>query len=617
MSSRRRWAAAAALALALSAPASARADWISPGPLAAAHADLDREGRCERCHEAGGGVLEARCLSCHTEVAGPLRQGRGYHAKLIRQSGKACKGCHSDHRGRSYPLIRWSPPAGFDHGAETGFDLDGAHAGAACGACHERRPAYMGAKTTCGGCHEDPHKAELGGDCERCHTTAAFQPASRFDHDRHTEFPLEAKHAAVTCDRCHPRGGARTPSRHPTYRIDRFGDCSGCHADPHRGRTALSSCRSCHATTGWEDTRGLPPAHGPAGWPLVGRHQPVECRDCHGSDLAASVPSECVSCHQDVHGGRLGRRCQQCHDESGWTLSRSMARRFDHDSTDYPLRGRHRTTACRDCHPARGGYAATWQRVAHATCDDCHRAWHPETFVTVEPSTRCESCHTVEGFAVSTFGAAEHRAARFPLEGSHLAAPCGECHAREPRSPTHLAGFDSLACAACHADPHGGQFEAEMAADSSCDACHSTVGWARDAIDHDATPFPLRGAHADAACASCHRATPDAAGEEVIEYRGLPVVCGGCHADAHLGQFQVAGPARGCEDCHAPQAWQIEDFDHAKLTRWVLDGAHAEVACDRCHLPAPVPDREPVIRWRLGEQACADCHQNPHARPRR
>ena len=47
-------------------------------------------------------------------------------------------------------------------GTATGWPLDGKHAQVSCAKCHDQRtasatPTYLGKKTACAGCHDDPH----------------------------------------------------------------------------------------------------------------------------------------------------------------------------------------------------------------------------------------------------------------------------------------------------------------------------------------------------------------------------------------------------------------------------------------------------------------------------
>jgi hypothetical protein len=72
----------------------------------------------------------------------------------------------------------------------------------------------------------------------------------------------------------------------------------------------------------------------------------------------------------------------------------------------------------------------------------------------------------------------------------------------------------------------------------------------------------------------------------------------GCHAgeDAHDGTYGT-----GCATCHSTTAWLPAFFDH-NLTAFPLKGAHAGLACARCHSSG--------IFNGLAT-ACAACHADP------
>jgi len=67
----------------------------------------------------------------------------------------------------------------FDHDQATDFKLEGAHAGLACGGCHQQ--AMHGDKVsqskTCSACHsqDDRHNGRYGNQCERCHDQESFE----------------------------------------------------------------------------------------------------------------------------------------------------------------------------------------------------------------------------------------------------------------------------------------------------------------------------------------------------------------------------------------------------------------------------------------------------------
>jgi predicted CXXCH cytochrome family protein len=158
--SRRAWPLLLALAHVLGwtswAPPSA-AQLLSPGPLSAPHAGLEGDDKCNRCHTSGRGTSNALCTGCHANIADAVSRGRGLHGGPFR--GQACSGCHTEHRGRGSPLIRFDSKS-FDHG-QTGWKLGGAHAKATCKSCHKSR-SWIGLSRTCTSCHSDPHQNRFG-----------------------------------------------------------------------------------------------------------------------------------------------------------------------------------------------------------------------------------------------------------------------------------------------------------------------------------------------------------------------------------------------------------------------------------------------------------------------
>ena len=68
----------------------------------------------------------------------------------------------------------------YDHQAQTGVALVGAHAKAECLRCHnDRGPTAAFAVRGCRGCHQDVHLGELGSDCAVCHDELSNAGCSR------------------------------------------------------------------------------------------------------------------------------------------------------------------------------------------------------------------------------------------------------------------------------------------------------------------------------------------------------------------------------------------------------------------------------------------------------
>jgi hypothetical protein len=154
----------------------------------------------------------AGCAACHADPHVPsFQRGAGAAAVLATSD---CARCHEESSFRSLPH-------GFDHGAETGFPLDGAHGTTSCSACHapleapdtRGRTMDRAVGRRCVDCHADPHagqflRAEAGipaatVDCSRCHDPRGEFRANTFDHTWDTDFPLDGSHVTVACGACH------------------------------------------------------------------------------------------------------------------------------------------------------------------------------------------------------------------------------------------------------------------------------------------------------------------------------------------------------------------------------------------------------------------------------
>ncbi len=432
--------------------------------------------------------------------------------------------------------------------------------------------------------------------------------------------------------------------------------CLECHAevaalqDQQRGlhsrRTLMlgKSCANCHPEHAGRDfdlvawpggTRdGFD--HRQAGWTLEGKHAPLACDRCHASEYRhdpvaklsprtttagwMGLETDCASCHadDDPHDEALGSRCAECHDAEGWT----PARRFDHDSTSYPLTGAHAKVDCAACHTtpepdarprADGSRLARFTPQPHQQCSACHADPHQGRL-----SARCSECHVTRGFDVLDRREFNHSLTRYPLLGKHRSVGCDACHGREMARPRPASG----SCATCHEDRHAGQ--ATLAGTVvDCAACHTVTGFtpARFTVEqHQQSRFPLGGKHRAVACAKCHTTSATAGNAAgTVEIRVRFDGCASCHADPHGGQASD----RRCEQCHRDAGWDLSAFspaDHG-TTGLPLEGRHAVIGCDACHgtsrrgLPAIAATSAlgtAGILFRIPEVRCAACHRDPH-----
>jgi hypothetical protein len=142
----------------------------------------------------------------------------------------------------------------FDHEAQTGYALEGAHNQAQCLRCHnDRGPVTIFTAQGCAGCHEEVHFGKLGSDCLECHTQVTWNPYGQIERHNQTRFPLVGTHAATSCRHCHQ--GAEVGNFLPTDI-----ECITCHQDdllravnpPHIGLGYVDNCQRCHLPTTWQ-----------------------------------------------------------------------------------------------------------------------------------------------------------------------------------------------------------------------------------------------------------------------------------------------------------------------------------------------------------------------------
>jgi hypothetical protein len=567
---------------------------ISPGPLAAAHATLEGPTQCTTCHGSRRDAMTGQCAACHKDIGRLLDQGRGYHGSA-EVKGTPCASCHPDHAGKGFEMVEW-PDGGM----------------------------------------------------------------KSFDHKR-AGWALALKHAEATCADCHTDEFQVPGVRDLSVRTTGQGytgldtTCTSCHEDIHRG-ALKQNCTVCHDAGSWSVTPGFD--HDTTAYALTARHADVKCDDCH-LDARLSPRSDgkghlipvykpvsfesCASCHTDPHSGGLGPKCADCHSTRGFQVIDKN--RFDHDRTKYPLRGKHVTTACASCHKDFSTPALKTPKFA--TCVECHTDAHNGTATLAGRRVDCASCHSVNGFALSTYTTASHATTPYPLEGKHLTVKCAACHSRSTATTAaKTLGSARVVirpkyaqCTDCHADDHGGQ---RMASTNKgeCAACHRVTGWTPSTFDsaaHAQTNLALDGRHQEIACVACHglaRAElPPMTGTATIgkagfRFRITETECAACHTDPHRGRFSDGGSGvtpMGCPACHGMRAFRPSTTDIAAHARFEfpLEGAHRATPCSACHdeLTRPASAaRSTLVRGSGGfadlrfeaTRECAACHETPH-----
>lgn len=389
-----------------------------------------------------------------------------------------CQICHLTNR---WDVLREN--FAFDHARQTGYALEGAHAHAACLRCHnDLGSLHVYLARGCGGCHSDPHGANLGMNCTRCHSQSDWSPTGLVAEHARTRFPLIGAHAIVPCETCHERATVGEFRGAPV-------DCHLCHqrdvaqvtSPDHMANGWNRDCERCHTGGSWGGAQIVHDF-----FPLLGGHSGVECAECHANANFSGASSDCFSCHAAEYqnapnhvASNFSQDCTECHSVNGWDGANIV-----HDF--FPLVGGHAGLDCAQCH-AGGNFAA-----ASPACFSCHAADYQTApgHLAGSFSQDCTVCHDVNGWEGANF---QHDI--FPLNGGHGGLECTQCH----NGGTFVALPTD--CFSCHqADFQGAPNHAAKGYPTDCAVCHDTNAWDNSTFNHT---FPLQGDH-NATCDTCH-----------------------------------------------------------------------------------------------------------------
>lgn len=506
---------------------------ISPGPLAAVHANLEGISNCTHCHTLGSKVTNDKCLACHTELKARVDPGKGYHSST-EVKGKNCTSCHSDHHGVNFQILRFDKEK-FNHNL-AGFPLIGAHAKRSCKDCHKaefianpkiksKKFTYLGLNTACMNCHTDYHQKSITAPCQDCHDFNAFKPATKFNHAM-AIYRLLGMHQAVACEKCHPVTMTNNVKFQQFTGIQ-FKQCSNCHTDPHKGQFGLN-CNSCHSETSFHTVKGIGNFdHAKTQFPLENKHQAVPCKSCHKNNIADPLKHDkCYDCHTDYHAGQFVKQgipvdCSACHTTKGFPGSSFTIEQ--HNTAVFKLEGAHLATPCFACHKKQEKWSF---RQIGSRCADCHNDIH-EGIIDLKyyPEKKCSACHNPTRWSNIAF---DHSQTRFALSGPHAALSCRACHFRKDSTGTEHQQFSEMQanCSGCHRDNHNKQFENNGITD--CMRCHTADIWKIPAFDHNKTAFRLDGKHQNVACAKCHKSVTEG-NITYILYKIKDTRCESCH----------------------------------------------------------------------------------------
>lgn len=512
---------------------------LSPGTLAKAHSHLEGNLNCTKCHTLGEKVENSKCLDCHTELKTRIQSNKGYHAHPDIKS-KACASCHNDHHGLDFKIVKFDEKA-FDH-AKTGYALTGKHAQVDCRQCH--KPAFI--------------------------------PDEKIRNKQFTYLGLET-------------------------------NCSSCHNDVHRNSLS-KDCARCHTTQSFKPASLF--NHNTTAFPLKGKHQQVDCKSCHPVEWTDSKSYQkfkginyqsCVSCHTDPHKKNLGNHCSDCHSETSFKAFNG-GRLFNHNSTAFALKGKHKSIQCAACHTLNLTAPELFQDklgIKTTECIRCHSDPHQSKF-----GTNCSDCHSENGFqSMQQSDKFNHNLTAFKLEGKHEVVDCKKCHKTKFTDPVA-----HNRCSDCHSDYHEGQFLSTNRI-SDCSDCHSVHGFnitSYSIEQHATSSFPLEGAHIATPCSSCHFTNLK------WKFKGLSKTCKDCHKDPHEPYINAKYyPDQNCSYCHTTSDWKEVHFDH-QLSSYALEGRHKELTCMDCHRLKPGEQGHTYTHFTYKNSNCTDCHQNIH-----
>ncbi len=515
---------------------------LSPGKLFSGHAQLEGLSNCTQCHILGQKVSNEKCLDCHKEIQSLINANRGYHVSREVKK-KDCAACHSEHHGRKFRIIHFDKDR-FDHDL-AGYTLKGAH-----------------------------KKID---DCKKCH-----QP--KFIRDRELK-------------------------KDPDTYLGLGTQCLLCHEDYHKN-TLSDKCLDCH---NMENFKIKDFNHDKTDYPLVGLHQKVDCKKCHEITQTAEKKfqkfkdvayKQCTDCHKDPHDRKLGKSCNACHNVYGfkWKIVR---KKYNHNRTKYPLKGKHRRLSCTQCHKPDIGIKrlfSDYKQAPDYDCDLCHEDKHEGRF-----GDRCSKCHTETSFAkIEGLSGFDHNVTSFPLIGQHMQVDCKKCHTSDKMTDP----LEHNACTDCHKDEHNGELvNLTTQKIIDCKSCHTESGFTPSTYtieQHNQTKFKLEGGHLATPCFMCHVKKG-----ETWHFKDIGSACIDCHDNIHRGALDDKFLAsQSCENCHSISSWyEMVAFNHQN-TDYPLIGKHQSVQCAQCHKPSK--DKKVMVVFKGLEKACKACHDDHH-----
>ena len=329
---------------------------------------------------------------------------------------------------------------------KTNFPLTGHHRMVPCAECHLDL-VFEGTPANCEACHwdrrqDDRFQLRLGTNCGECHTPFSWKnvPPGKWDHGIDAGYPLHGIHKTLDCLDCHSEDG---------FWLDKV-HCYQCHEkdylsvkEPdHQAAGFPLDCRICHFNEiSWQNA-----LFNHILYPLQGTHRIIKCGECHQNDNYLGLPSDCFSCHMDDYNRvknpdhmslNFPTLCEMCHNPNAYTWQDA---KFLH--TKFPLRGKHQTALCSDCH-TEDLYEGLPSDCVFCHLDDYLNARDPN-HKQLGFHTDCQVCHGTDAISWKKTTAQAYLFHRFPLKaGRHAGLSCLDCH--------NSSDYYVFSCLNCHA----------------------------------------------------------------------------------------------------------------------------------------------------------------------
>ena len=291
-----------------------------------------------------------------------------------------------------------------------------------------------------------------------------------------------------------------------------------------------------------------------------------------------------------------GFDCGDCHGSGSW--ERLTLSGFNHESTEFPLKGIHKIQDCSSCHPGETNMENHRFQKDNFDCTSCHIDVHKS-----ELGDNCLKCHTEQTWTVNS-QSFDHNQTQFPLLNGHKGVLCNQCHFGESSSKFTATPTD---CYSCHLDEFSltGTIQYPESPNHSslnysqdCLLCHATTStWIIENFLHSSsqTGFELTGLHIPADCALCHLnqiydSTPQNCANSVCHLNDFNATTDPNHGESGF-------PVGYCEHCHETLGWEPDIFSH-----------DVEDVCATCHMPDyNSADDPPHIDF---STTCESCHSS-------